>query len=121
MTREPVPALPAVLSVLDGRHELTVHAVEPGEDSVAVRYSVTPPLPDGEGTLLLLIVEARDDAGNTCDDGGGAYGTSEDGARTEGTVTVRPGLPSGAGMVRVRITFVRGGREYPYELALPGR
>ncbi len=66
---------------------------------------------------VLLMPEAQDGLGNEYTDRGGAFGTTEDGTRTDGTVTGRHALDARA--LTVRFTFLRGGEEYPYELSLP--
>ncbi|WP_225802343.1 hypothetical protein [Streptomyces sp. NK15101] len=106
--------------ILDGRHELVVDSLSLDEDSFTVRYTVRPPLPEGnEGeSLVLLALEARDDVGNEYTDWGGAYGLSEDGGQTDGTITGQPAVAPSARVLTVRLTFLREGREYPCELPL---
>ncbi|GGT53717.1 hypothetical protein [Streptomyces purpureus] len=105
--------------ILDGRHELVVDGLSRKQDSFTLRYTVTPPLPEGDdASLVLLALEARDDAGNEYSDWGGAYGLSEDGAHTDGTITGQPAVAPSARVLTVRLTFLREGREYPCELDL---
>ena len=51
-------------------------------------------------------------------DAGGAFGTDETGTRTLGAVTARPGLLPSVRALRVRFTFLRGGAEDAYDLAV---
>lgn len=106
--------------ILDGRRELVVHGLSLEGDSFTLRYTVTPPLPQGdEGeSPVLLALEARDDVGNEYTDWGGAYGLSEDGGHTDGTITGQPAVAPSARVLTVRLTFLREGREYPCELDL---
>ncbi|MEU2432393.1 hypothetical protein ABZ611_23330 [Streptomyces sp. NPDC007861] len=109
------------IPILEGRHELTLTAVTTQEDSFSIEYSVTPPLPEeteGESTVL-LVLEARDDLCNEYSDWGGAFGLSDDGNRTDGTVSGQPGLPTDVRELYVRFTYLRGGEESSYDLILP--
>ncbi|GHJ98091.1 MULTISPECIES: hypothetical protein [Streptomyces] len=106
--------------ILGGRHELVVDSLSLDEDSFTVRYTVRPPLPEeqeGE-SLVLLTLEARDDVGNEYTDWGGAYGLSEDGGHTDGSITGQPAVTPSARLLTVRLTFLRGGQEHPCDLAL---
>uniref|UniRef100_A0AAU2UZM5 Uncharacterized protein n=1 Tax=Streptomyces sp. NBC_00003 TaxID=2903608 RepID=A0AAU2UZM5_9ACTN len=116
MTDNARPTLP----VLDGRHQLTVHAVTPAPDSFSIAYSIAPALPeDPDGTdPILLTLEAKDDLGNEYTDWGGAFGLAPDGTRTEGTITGQPALPTEAGELHVQLTFLQAGKEFPHELTL---
>ncbi|MFI2236607.1 hypothetical protein [Streptomyces chrestomyceticus] len=119
MSRKPRPA--ATVRVLDGRHELTLHGVTRQDDSFGISYTVAPPLPDDSGDgggAVLLILEAEDDLGNEYSDWGGAYGTSDDGSHTNGTLTAQPALPPDARSVAVHVTFLRGGEEWTYDVPL---
>ncbi|WP_326651415.1 MULTISPECIES: hypothetical protein [unclassified Streptomyces] len=81
---------------------------------------MTPPLPNGDDEPpVLLSLQAEDDLGNEYLVGGGAYGTAPDGSYTDGSITGQPAPAAGARVLRVRITFLRGGEEFPYELTLP--
>jgi hypothetical protein len=61
--------------ILDGAHELTVHALKQRDDSFTLHYTIAPPLPDSSyDTPVLLALEATDDVGNEYLDWGGAYG-----------------------------------------------
>ncbi|WP_244409238.1 hypothetical protein [Streptomyces albofaciens] len=119
MSREPRPT---TVRVLDGRHELTLRGVTRQDDSFRIGYTVAPPLPDDSdgpgGSPVLLVFEAEDDLGNEYSDWGGAYGLSDDGSHTDGTLTAQPALPPGARSLAVHVTFLRGGEEYAYEVAL---
>ncbi|WP_234317634.1 hypothetical protein [Streptomyces rimosus] len=120
MSRKPRPTTVTV-RVLDGRHELTLHEVTRQDDSFVISYTVTPPLPDdaeGEGGTVLPVLEAEDDLGNEYSDWGGAYGTSDDGSHTNGTLTAQPALPLAARSVAVHVTLLRGGEEYTYDVTL---
>ncbi|MER5202177.1 hypothetical protein [Streptomyces sp. NPDC002825] len=115
-SRTPRPAA----RILDDRHELVVDGLSLEQESFTVRYTVTPPLPEGDDgeSLVLLALEAHDDAGNEYVDWGGAYGLSEDGGHTDGTITGQPAVADSARVLTVRLTFLREGREYPCELDL---
>ncbi|MFC0844788.1 hypothetical protein ACFH04_13870 [Streptomyces noboritoensis] len=119
MPKQPRPPGPAV-RILDGHHELALHGVTLREDSFDVTYSVVPPLSDGrdKGSPILLFIEATDDLGNEYTDSGGAYGVAPDGTHTKGTISGRPALTDESGMLHVRFTFLRGGVENSYDLAL---
>ncbi|WP_260475602.1 hypothetical protein [Streptomyces sp. WAC 06725] len=118
MSRKPRPVTVTV-RVLGGRHELALRGVTRQDDSFRIGYTITPPLPDdAEGGTVLPVFEAEDDLGNEYSDWGGAYGTSDDGSHTSGTLTAQPALPEGARSVAIRVTFLRGGEEYSYEVAL---
>ncbi|GAA3903783.1 hypothetical protein GCM10022244_12470 [Streptomyces gulbargensis] len=106
--------------ILDGGHELVVDSLSLDEDSFTVRYTVRPPLPEGEEgeSLVLLALEARDDVGNEYTDWGGAYGRSEDGGHTDGSITGQPAVAPSARVLTVRLTFLRDGLEYPCDLPL---
>ncbi|WP_024756507.1 hypothetical protein [Streptomyces exfoliatus] len=108
------------LSILDGRHRLTVHGLTIHQDSFTIRYTITPPLPGGDDEAsILLFLEAEDDLGHTYSDWGGAFGRSPDGTHTDGSITGQPAVAAGAGEIRARITFLRDGEEFPYALTLP--
>ncbi|MEU4113453.1 hypothetical protein AB0F71_03000 [Kitasatospora sp. NPDC028055] len=110
------------ISIMSGRHELTVHSLSRSEESFTLDYSITPPLPDDletaspSGTPVFMWLEAVDDLGNRYDDVGGAHGLSPDGSRTSGTISGRPGLPSEAGSLTVRLMFMAGNDEFGYDL-----
>ncbi|MER5738437.1 hypothetical protein ABT117_22520 [Streptomyces sp. NPDC002262] len=106
--------------ILGGSHELVVDSLSLDEDSFTVHYTVRPPLPEGQegGSPVLLALEARDDVGNEYTDWGGAYGLSEDGGHTDGTITGQPAVAPSARVLTVRLTFMREGREYPCDLPL---
>ncbi|MBD0744204.1 hypothetical protein [Streptomyces sp. CBMA152] len=114
-------ALPTSLPVLGGSHELTLRALALEPDSFAIRYFLTPALPETpDGTSpILLALEAEDDLGNEYTDWGGAFGSAPDGSYTSGTIAGQPGVPAEARGLRLRITFLRNAEEFPYELTLP--
>lgn len=101
------------VSVLDGRHQLHVLSLTRAEDSFALDYTITPPLPGDEpgGEMVFLWIEAADDLGHEYIDFGGVRGTSVDGLHTTGTITVQPALDSDAGTLTVRFVFLRGQSE----------
>ncbi|MER8044716.1 hypothetical protein [Streptomyces sp. NPDC094032] len=108
------------LTILGGRHQLTVGGLTLAHDSFTIRYTITPPLPaDADAPMILLVFEAEDDLGREYVDWGGAYGPGVDGTFTDGSVTGQPAVPSGVHTLRARITFLRGGEEFPYEFTLP--
>ncbi|MFJ9843654.1 hypothetical protein ACIRYZ_25010 [Kitasatospora sp. NPDC101155] len=113
------------IRILDGRHELTVHALTMTTEAFTVAYSVTPPLPDDLPPVspaappLFLWLEAVDDLGNQYTDYGGAHGLSTDGLRTEGSVSGRPAIAAEADCLTVRMVFLRGVPEQAYEFSLP--
>ncbi|MGW6059057.1 hypothetical protein [Streptomyces sp. NPDC055189] len=110
----------ATATILDGHHTLAVRRLKQHDDSFTVHYTITPPLPDGDDDApVLLALEATDDVGNEYLDWGGAYGTAPDGTYTDGSITGQPSLAAAAGEVRVRIIFLRGGRESACTLTLP--
>ncbi|MFJ5707069.1 hypothetical protein [Streptomyces sp. NPDC093105] len=106
--------------ILGGNHELVVDSLSLDEDSFTVRYTVRPPLPEGQegGSPVLLALEARDDVGNEYTDWGGAYGLSDDGGHTDGSLSGQPTVAQSARVLTVRLTFLREGREYPCDLPL---
>lgn len=106
--------------ILNDRHDLALHGVKREDDSFGIGYSVSPPLPEGDDAeaSFLLVLEAEDDLGNEYNHWGGAFGTSDDGTHTSGTVTAQPALPAAARRLKVRFTFLRGGQEYPYDVSL---
>jgi hypothetical protein len=106
--------LPASIAILGGWHELALQGVTLDADSFTISYTVTPALPQS----VLLTLDAEDDLGNTYVDWGGAYGTSPDRRRTRGTVTARPAPPLAARHLQARLTFLRNGEEFPYDLSL---
>ncbi|MFD9567912.1 hypothetical protein [Streptomyces sp. NPDC059994] len=65
-----------------------------------------------------MFIAAEDDLGNEYTDWGGVFGLAPDGSRTQGEVSGQPGLPAAARTLHLRITFLRGGQEQPYELTL---
>ncbi|MER7949761.1 hypothetical protein ABTY59_20470 [Streptomyces sp. NPDC096079] len=107
------------LSIFGGRHELAVRGLTLRRDSFTIRYTITPPLPDSEASSVLLVFEAKDDLGQEHVDWGGAYGPGEDGTYTDGSVTGQPALAAGVRALRARITFLRDGEEFPYDVTLP--
>ncbi|MEU8693821.1 hypothetical protein [Streptomyces sp. NPDC048665] len=114
MSRKP-PLL--TLPILEGSHELTVTRLEHGDDSFTLHYRITPPLSE-TGTLVLPLIEALDDLANEYDDRGGAYGTDPDGTHTDGSLTAQPSLHPDASSLRLRITWLRGGKETSYDMTL---
>ncbi|MER6130026.1 hypothetical protein ABT173_47240 [Streptomyces sp. NPDC001795] len=116
MSRKP-PLL--TVPILEGSHELTITRLQHEDDSFTLHYRITPPLPEADaGTLVLPLIEALDDLGNEYDDRGGAYGTHPDGTHTDGSLTAQPSLHPGASSLRVRITWLRGGKETSYDMTL---
>ncbi|MFJ2598725.1 hypothetical protein [Streptomyces erythrochromogenes] len=105
----------SALPILGGSYQLAIGGLTLQADSFTLRYTVTPPL----SASVLLTLDAEDDLGNTYVDWGGAYGTSPDGLRTQGTITARPAPPPSARHLRVRLVFLRSGAEFPYDLVLP--
>ncbi|MGW3626799.1 hypothetical protein [Streptomyces sp. NPDC000880] len=72
-------------------YEPRVHELTFDDESFTIHYTVTPPLPEGEDELpVLLALEAEDDLGNEYLDRGGAYGTAPDGSYTDGSITGQP-------------------------------
>jgi hypothetical protein len=71
--------------------------------------------------MVLPHLQATDDAGRTYDDGGGAFGPSDDGTRTEGTISVQPGLPGDVREVVLRFGLLTrdGGSEHELTVELP--
>jgi hypothetical protein len=59
-----------------------------------------------------------DERGGTYDDGGGAYGRSDDGTRTEGTIRGRPGFPVDVREVTLRFVLLQRGRESEHEVTV---
>ncbi|KIZ16490.1 hypothetical protein [Streptomyces natalensis] len=109
----------ASVTILNGGHELSVHALKRRDDSFSLHYTVAPPLPDAaEATPVLLALEAMDDIGNEYVDRGGAYGAADDGTCTRGSITAQPALAPQAGEIHVRLTFLRDGEEHPCHLML---
>lgn len=106
------------LSVLDGRHELRVQTVTLSDEYFEVAYTISPPLPEGPEDMVLPRIEATDDSGRSYDDSGGAYGVSDDGARTEGTITGQPGFPPDARQVALRFVLTQRGSETVHEIPL---
>ncbi|KOV60244.1 hypothetical protein ADK64_31860 [Streptomyces sp. MMG1121] len=109
------------MPILEGSHELTITRLKHGDDSFTLHYRVTPPLPEtetGTGTPVLPLIEALDDLGNEYDDRGGAYGTHPDGTHTDGSLTAQPSLCPDASSLRLRITWLRGGKETSYDMTL---
>ncbi|RZB20929.1 hypothetical protein StrepF001_03060 [Streptomyces sp. F001] len=89
------------------------------DDSFTLHYTITPALPDSDsGTPLLPVLSAEDDLGNAYEDRGGAYGPSQDGTRTHGSLTAHPALAPGTTALRIRITFLRNGQESAYDMTL---
>lgn len=113
----------ATARILDGRHELTIRVLAHAPDSFSLTYTVSPPFTDGTDgeDRVFLIMDAEDDLGNAYVDWGGAFGPAGDGSRTEGTITGQPAIPEKAEALRVRITFLRGLAEYPYDVVLRPR
>ncbi|MCX4803302.1 hypothetical protein OG594_16865 [Streptomyces sp. NBC_01214] len=114
MSRNPGhDGLPAI-AVLGGWHELAVRGLTLEADSFSISYIVTPALPQS----VLLTLDAEDDLGNTYVDWGGVYDTSPDRRRTQGTITARPAPPPTARHLQARLTFLRDGEAFPYDLSL---
>ncbi|MFH8776230.1 hypothetical protein [Streptomyces sp. NPDC017958] len=119
MPRKP-PLL--TLPILGGTHELTISRLKRGDDSFTFHYRIAPPLPEsGSEALVLPILEAQDDLGNEYDDRGGAYGTHPDGTCTDGSLSGHPCLHPDASSLRLRITWLRDGKETSYDMTLPVR
>ncbi|MEU9992626.1 hypothetical protein ACFZCP_42900 [Streptomyces sp. NPDC007971] len=107
------------LAILDGSHRLTVTRLKREDDSFTLHYRITPPLPEADaGIPVLPLIEAQDDLGNEYGDRGGAYGTHPDGTHTDGSLTAAPSLHPDASSLRLRITWLRDGRETPYDMTL---
>lgn len=106
--------------VLDGRHELRVLSLSRGEDSFALEYTITPPLPGDQpgGEMVFLWIEAVDDKGHEYTDFGGARGVSEDGRRTTGTITGQPAVDADAEELSVRFVFLRGQSEEGWSVTI---
>ncbi|GAB7035543.1 hypothetical protein AB0G35_26060 [Streptomyces sp. NPDC021749] len=109
----------ASVRILDGAHELSVHALKRRDDSFTLHYTIAPPLPGAaDRTPVLLALEAMDDVGNEYFDWGGAYGAADDGTHTDGSISAQPALAAKACEIRIRITFLRNGEEHPCHLML---
>jgi hypothetical protein len=108
------------LSVLEGRHELTLLTLTREHESFAVEYTITPPLPGDRpgGEMVFMWIEAVDDHGHAYTDFGGARGASDDGTRTVGTISGRPGIPSDAHEVSLRFVFLHGQSETGYDVTI---
>jgi hypothetical protein len=118
----PVIVVEQTLPVLDGRHRLDVRTLTLGPDRLDVEYTITPPLPEGPSEdMVLPRLEATDDHGRTYNDGGGAFGLSDDGARTLGTISGQPGFPSDVREVTLRFALASWRAENEYELTVPLR
>ncbi len=104
--------------VLDGRHELHVQTVTLTDEYFEVAYIISPPLPRGAEDVVLPRIEATDEHGRFYNDSGGAYGLSDDGGRTEGTITGHPGFPTDVRNATLRFVFVQRGTETAHELPL---
>ena len=115
-----VPRTPLLtLPILAGRHQLAITRLKRTDDCFTLKYTVTPPLPDPvDGLPTLPVLEAEDDLGNAYDDYGGAFGTSPDGTHTDGSLSARPALDPDAGTLRLRITYLHGGKETAYDVTL---
>lgn len=119
MPRKPRKPPLLTLPILNGSHELTITRLKSGDDSFTLYYRVTPPLPEsGSETLVLPVLDATDDLDNEYDDRGGAYGTHPDGAYTDGTLSGHPSLHRDASSLRLRITWLRDGKETSYDMSL---
>ncbi|SFR02761.1 hypothetical protein SAMN04488564_102172 [Lentzea waywayandensis] len=108
------------LSVLDGRHELHVLSLNRGDDSFALDYTITPPLPGDQpgGEMVFLWIEAADDQGHEYTDFGGARGTSDDGSHTTGTISGQPAIDIDAKELSVRFVFLRGQSEAGWSITI---
>lgn len=108
------------VSVLDGQHELRVLSLTRAEDSFALEYTITPPLPgDHPGSeMVFMWIEAVDDQGHEYTDFGGARGVSEDGLRTNGTITGQPAVDADSKELSVRFVFLRGQSEAGWSITI---
>jgi hypothetical protein len=102
----------------------TVRLVAVGVDEYALRidYEIQPPV--GSGSLTWPSI-AEDDVGTSYLPGGGAYGPSEDGDLTLGTLSTMPAPPVEASAMRIRFapldhsdTHVQRGNGPAYELLI---
>lgn len=99
------------------RHRVRVAYLTYDRDLIRLTYTITPPLPRvdpyaGGAPAILWWSEATDERGARYEDGGGAYGPSPDGERTEGRLTLVPRPPPDARELRVVLhaTFPAEGR-----------
>jgi hypothetical protein len=104
------------LHVLGGRHRLEIRTLTLAPEWFDVEYALTPPLPAPSAEMVLPRLEATDDQGRTYDSCGGAFGLSDDGTRTLGTLSARPGLPPDVREVTLRFAFISSTAEDEYEV-----
>jgi hypothetical protein len=104
------------LHVLGGRHRLEIRTLTLAPERFDVEYTLTPPLPARHAEMVLPRLEATDDQGRTYDSGGGAFGLSDDGTRTLGTLCGQPGLPADVREVTLRFAFISSKAEDEYEV-----
>ncbi|HWO69060.1 MAG TPA: hypothetical protein VNO31_54425 [Umezawaea sp.] len=71
--------------------------------------------------MVFPRIEATDDLGQAYTDLGGAFGTSDDGTRTEGTVSGQPGIPADAGELSLRFVLLRGRCENGHDVTIASR
>ncbi|ANZ42547.1 hypothetical protein BBK82_07085 [Lentzea guizhouensis] len=91
-----------------------------GEDAFVLDYTITPPLPGDEpgGETVFMWIEAADDRLHHYTDFGGARGLSEDGLRTQGTISGQPAIDTDAKELSVRFVFLHGQSEQAYDLVI---
>lgn len=111
-----VASVDQFMPVLDGQHELRISTVTLTSEYFEVAYAISPALPRGPGDVVLPRIEATDDRGRLYNDSGGAYGLSDDGTRTEGSITGQPGFPADVREVTLRFVLVQRGAEAAYEV-----
>jgi hypothetical protein len=107
-SKETIVAVIAVhrtVSALDGRHQFEVRKLTLKPESFEVEYTITPQLPPSGPGMVFISIEATDDQGGRYADAGGAYGPSDDGMRTWGTISGQPGLPPEARELTLHFTF----------------
>jgi hypothetical protein len=109
------------LRVLGGRHRLEIRTLTLAAERFDVEYALTPPLPACSAEMVLPRLEATDDQGRTYGSCGGAFGLSDDGTRTLGTLCGQPGLPPDIREVTLRFGFISSKAEDEYELRVPLR
>jgi hypothetical protein len=85
--------------------EMRITALDIDEAAMAVRYRITPALPDHDnrdrGPWLTWDWSGTDDLGNSYDSVGGAYGTSDAGDSTLGDLSLSPAPASDARVLRL--------------------